>query len=527
MLEPDVDLIAFAITRATPHHKTAGTIPESRTVFKSLTGLTVFPCVSPWQCTSPTEISMKLRRLLLLVSVVTLLCGSVKTWAQTESPDLQQLKERQQRLEQEMQELKQQIQRLENAPAPAPPAPAAPAEPPQVPTTAEQPKNQENVPAAQEPKSTFRIYGYAQADSGYNFGQIDPNWFDVMRPSKLAAYRGQFAPDGTAFFSVRQTRFGVRSTTPTSLGELKTIFEFELFGTGVDAGQTTFRLRHAWGEIGQFGAGQTWSPFMDPDVFPNSLEYWGPNGMVFFRNIQFRWMPFTRGDSHIWIAAERPGASADGGVYSDRIELQDVRAKFPMPDFSVQAHWARKWGYLQVAGMFRKLTWEDKSPNPTFKLSGDGLGWGINTSSNIKFHKQQDTLRLQVVYGAGIQNYMNDAPIDVGIKNNFSNPISPIKGVPLPILGTVSFLDHNWSSKFSTAIGYSFANMYNSDGENPSDFHQGHYALTNLLFYPHKDVMVGGEFQYGRRINFKDGWNVNDYKLQFSAKFNFNKTFSY
>ena len=28
------------------------------------------------------------------------------------------------------------------------------------------------------------------------------------------------------------------------VGELKTTFEFEMFGTGVDEGQTTFRLRH-------------------------------------------------------------------------------------------------------------------------------------------------------------------------------------------------------------------------------------------------------------------------------------------
>ena len=83
----------------------------------------------------------------------------------------------------------------------------------------------------------------------------------------------------------------MRSSTPTAAGELKTTFEFELFGTGVDEGQTTFRLRHAYGELGAFGAGQTWSPFMDPDVFPNSLEYWGPTGMVFFRNVQVRWMP--------------------------------------------------------------------------------------------------------------------------------------------------------------------------------------------------------------------------------------------
>ena len=30
---------------------------------------------------------------------------------------------------------------------------------------------------------------------------------------------------------------------------------------------------------------------MDIGVFPNTVEYWGPNGMVFFRNIQVRWKP--------------------------------------------------------------------------------------------------------------------------------------------------------------------------------------------------------------------------------------------
>ena len=50
---------------------------------------------------------------------------------------------------------------------------------------------------------------------------------------------------------------------------------------------------------------------MDPDVFPNSLEYWGPNGMVFFRNVQLRWMPINKGNHQLWFAFERPGASAD------------------------------------------------------------------------------------------------------------------------------------------------------------------------------------------------------------------------
>ena len=166
------------------------------------------------------------------------------------------------------------------------------------------------------------------------------------------------------------------------MGTLKTQFEFELFGTGADAGQTTFRLRHAYGELGQFGAGQTWSPFMDIDVFPNSVEYWGPNGMVFFRNVQFRWMPMN-GDSRITIAVERPGASADQGIYQDRIELQDVSPHFPMPDISGEARLGRKWGYVEAAGILRRIEWEDTA-RIRYDLSGGVWGWGLNFSSNLK-----------------------------------------------------------------------------------------------------------------------------------------------
>src|SRR5438309_6230887 len=39
------------------------------------------------------------------------------------------------------------------------------------------------------------------------------------------------------------------------------------------------------------GGGLLESAFMDLDVFPNILDYWGPNGMLFFRNTQVFWEP--------------------------------------------------------------------------------------------------------------------------------------------------------------------------------------------------------------------------------------------
>ena len=49
----------------------------------------------------------------------------------------------------------------------------------------------------------------------------------------------------------------------------------------------------------------------------------------------------------------------------------------------------------------------------------------------------------------------------------------------------------------------------------------GYYALGNLLYSPVKGLMVGGEFQWGRRENFSDGWKYDDYKIQFVFKYSF------
>jgi hypothetical protein len=457
---------------------------------------------------------------MLLVLTVCFL-GRQAQSQETQNPDLGQLSNKLQQLDEEMQELKAQIQAAEEAQrasgTSANPKSAAAAAPGQNQTV---PKEAEET----EKKSSIDVYGFVMLDSGYDFKQENPNWFDVLRPTQLPSFKGEFAPDGNVFAGVRQSRFGVKSSTPTEFGDLNTIFEFELFGTGVDAGQTTFRLRHAYGELGQFGAGQTWSPFMDIDVFPNSLEYWGPNGMVFFRNVQVRWMPLRSSRGRITLALERPGASADQGVYSGRIELQGVKPRFNFPDFSWQARMIRDWGYLQLAGIVRKIGWVDTN-NDAFNLGGHAIGWGLNLSSNLKMGKN-DVAKLEVVYGAGVQNYMNDAPVDIGIKNT-GNPARPIKGVALPMLGIVSFLDHDWSKHFSSSIGYSMLNIENSNAQNPSDFHQGHYALTNLLYHPIPKVTIGGEFQYGRRVNFSDGFNANDYRMQFSFKYDWSKGFKF
>jgi hypothetical protein len=371
-------------------------------------------------------------------------------------------------------------------------------------------------------KKVMDIYGFAMMDAGYNFDQIHPDWFDVVRPTKLPAFANQYGTDGNFYFSVRQTRFGVKNYFETPLGELFTQFEFEMFGTGVDAGQTTIRLRHAYGELGKFGAGQYWSPFMDIDVFPNTVEYWGPTGMAFFRNVQVRFMPI-KGDRRLTIALERPGASADQGIYAERIELTNVKPRFPVPDLSAEYRHAFNFGYIELAGIARRMEWEDQDPTGP-DLSGDATGWGVNLSTNIKLGSRV-VFRGSALTGEGVQNYMNDAPVDVGIKNNTGNTSKPVEGVALPVTGVSAFFDINWNERFSSAVGYSRIDIDNSDAQTPDAFKSGQYAVGNLMYYPVKNVMMGFEYQWGDRENFTDGWSTSISKIQFTAKYNFTETF--
>jgi len=373
--------------------------------------------------------------------------------------------------------------------------------------------------AATKPK--FEVYGFAQLDFGNQIDRINPDWYDVVRPTKLPAFDGEYGTDGNTFMSVRQSRFGVQSWMPTGAGELYTIFEFDMFGTGSDAGQTTIRLRKAWGQLGKVGAGQNNSTFMDIDVFPNTLEYWGPNGMVFFRNIQVRYSPI-QGESFLNIALEQPGASADKGEYADRIELNNVTPHFPVPDLTAQYRRATNWGYVQLGGILRYIGWEDLNAGAT-DFSGHATGWGLALSSNIKAGKN-DVFRLQGVYGEGIQNYLNDAPVDIGIQENFSDPVSPVIGVALPMWSMVAFLDHTWNDKWTSSFGYSTLFIDNSDGQADDAFQSGVYAAANVIYYPVPNVLVGLEYTFGNRKNNSDDWSYSDNRVALSFKYSFKQT---
>ena len=84
-----------------------------------------------------------------------------------------------------------------------------------------------------------------------------------------------------------------RRSSPPALGLIKTDLSFDLFGSRRQHRRSTGSASGP--RLGMFGIGQTYSNFMDIDVFPNTIDYWGPSGMVFVRNPQLRITPWSQG----------------------------------------------------------------------------------------------------------------------------------------------------------------------------------------------------------------------------------------
>ena len=219
-----------------------------------------------------------MRNFLLAATAIAL---ATPAWAQDARPLTDE--ERAQAL-QELQDLRARMTALENRLGVSPPPPV------------------QYTPAAPRPPKdhNLELYGFVQLDAIQDFKRVNPNWDATLRPSRIPTEEGQFGGDGQSIFSVRQSRLGAKATGNLWGKPYEAKFEFDLYGTGVDAGQTTFRVRHMYGSWGPILVGQTNTLWMDADIFPNVVDYWGPPGMVFVRNPQIR---FTFLDRDGWKAA--------------------------------------------------------------------------------------------------------------------------------------------------------------------------------------------------------------------------------
>ena len=168
-------------------------------------------------------------------------------------------------------------------------------------------------------------------------------------------------------FGARESRLFVKTNTPTSMGDLNTHVEFDFYGADGNESVSNshgFRLRHAYGTLGNFLAGQTWTNFMNPAALPDTVDFGGPVGQIFDRQAQVRW---TQSFGSI--------ASGGGGQWSVGLENPETVLQIPggasfradddrLPDVTGQVLFNTLAGKISVHGLLRQIR-VDSATAPT------------------------------------------------------------------------------------------------------------------------------------------------------------------
>lgn len=393
-----------------------------------------------------------------------------------------------------------------SASAGAPPGAAAGAPVVSVGTRAE-----DGVPGAQGARVEF--YGQAMLDAIYDAKRMNPDWNATLRPSQIPVIcpgSPGCGKDGSTVFSIRQSSLGFKSYIPTAYGEIKTDLSFDLFGTN---GGTQIHWLNAWAELGMYGAGQTYSNFMDIDVFPSTIDYWGPSGMVFVRNPQLRLTPYEKDGVRAAVSLESPNSAIDTGRITrvDPALGAGIAGWNRAPDAVASLRLDRDWGHVRSAAIVRQVGFQNTA-SPSGEPSGTRTGYGLNLSGAFNA-LGKDRLSWQLVGGKAIASYMNDGGVDLA-------PGTDLRAESVSSVGWLVFYNHFWSDKWSSSIGYSEHRQNNTGGQLATAFQKGSYSSVNLLYALQKNVLIGSEFIWGRLEN-KAGLSADDYRLQFSTKVTF------
>jgi hypothetical protein len=344
----------------------------------------------------------------------------------------------------------------------------------------------------------LKIGGYFKSDFNYDLKPAGNP--DQFVPSSIPIPQTPNVNSET--ISIRPTRLTLDFLAPSVLGGVRFYLEGDLFGTNA----TTPRLRHAYAQAKNFLIGQTFTNFMDPDGFPDNLDFEGPVGLVNLRNPQFRYGFAVGSSGAIYLAIEKP--TSDVAFSTPDFTLQP---NSPAPDFTVRYRDEFKRGHFQAAAILRSVA--------AYIPSGardSVVGYGLNVSLGVKTFGR-DNIILAGTIGRGISRYINDTS-GLGIDAEVTD--GHLKATPA--FSMVSAYQHYWTKSLHSSAVYSYADVNNTDRAPGTTYGHSSYSAGNLIWNPFGTLSLGGEFLYGT-LNREDGSKGNASRFQVSAKYSFVK----
>ena len=319
------------------------------------------------------------------------------------------------------------------------------------------------------------VYGYVKADFFYDFefDQGDTAFVNVIGEPSAAT-------DGTFGATVRQSRIGLRTTTPSGIGDIGGQLELDLFGSG---GTAELRVRHANITIGDnWLIGQTWTNFMPLDTYPTSVEFNGPVGIPFARVPQVRYTNSFGTNTSFAVSIEENvgGSNSDDPVLTASAEYNDGTY------------------VARVSGLYGKAESGNVEVDQTgFTISGSVRPW------------QGGLFQVNYVNGEALGPYL------IGL----GDPI--VNGQANDVDGYTIEFRQDLSPKWNVGIAYGKEDYDLPTSTGTLSFTELETIHVNAFYKATEDLTLSAEYIYGERNDAPTGRTFDGNRVQLAAQLNF------
>ncbi|HET7537526.1 MAG TPA: DcaP family trimeric outer membrane transporter [Candidatus Didemnitutus sp.] len=321
---------------------------------------------------------------------------------------------------------------------------------------------------------------------------------DMIYDNKNAGNHNRFVPavfplqgssgyseDGEYHMTANATQIRVDVRAPDyDDGSFRFYYQNDFFGSGSDTGDMKYRVQHLYGQLRGFKAGFTYGTWEDPDSWPDTVDYEGPNAVIFSRRPVAQ---YTQTWSENWNATygiEKPDIYVDtaSGPHAGGSQFTY------MPDFGMNIRYEKTgFGHLQFSGTLRGLGAHDSLGN-----AHHVMGWGVNASAVINVG---DSVTLQAlgVVGEGVGGMGNDTSF---LNSDAAfNSLGELEAMPYWSIHLASTF--KWDKKTRSTITYGYVNLDNATGQAATFYHESTYASANLIWQLRPQWSLGVEGLYG------------------------------
>ncbi len=286
--------------------------------------------------------------------------------------------------------------------------------------------------------------------------------------------------------SLSQTRLGFEVTR-----KLENTTVFVRLETDFNGQNGEYRIRHAYGQIGNLLVGQTWSLFSNVSSLPPTVDGNGPTGSVTLRTpqIRYRGKKFKGMDWSVAMEYSQPDLNPQE---SDTLQLQTVQM---IPDFTGRIQRQGLLGDVQLSLIATTITTKDIHS----KIS-NSFGLGSSLSGTINVTKKHKVL-YQATWGRSISHFITtfSGTGQDAVFNPATNKFESLTSYS----GFVSY-GFNWNKDISTNFSVGSANQVNKSFQPDDAFKNSVSFSVDSFWRVIEGARIGLEYVYGQRWD-KDG----------------------